>query len=172
MSGSRPKWTAEQDAELRARWGSGASILTIGRALLRTKNAVAGRVHRLGLVKRGSPIAGLRGAAAVRVAKAPRVFKGPLNRVEGGARAFAEARAAPAKQRIIAPRAMPVARPVPAINPNRFCRFIAGEPAGLATLYCEAPCRAGSSYCPDHHAVCFLPWTDRRAPIAVARRAA
>ena len=49
-------WTPDRVKTLMALWAEGISTLEIGRRLGVTKNAVVGKVHRLGLAKRGSPI--------------------------------------------------------------------------------------------------------------------
>ena len=48
-------WTPERVAELSKLWGTGASAAQIGRALGVTKNAVVGKVHRIGLPSRPVP---------------------------------------------------------------------------------------------------------------------
>ena len=50
------EWTAEKIATLMALWEEGLTTSDIGDRLGITKNAVVGKVHRLGLPKRGSPI--------------------------------------------------------------------------------------------------------------------
>lgn len=49
-------WTPARISTLMALWAEGISTLEIGRRLGVTKNAVVGKVHRLGLPKRQSPI--------------------------------------------------------------------------------------------------------------------
>jgi len=49
-------WTPERVSTLMALWGEGIPTSEIGRRLGVTKNAVVGKVHRLGLPKRNSPI--------------------------------------------------------------------------------------------------------------------
>ncbi len=53
MSGD---WLPERTAALIALWNEGLPASEIGRRLGVTKNAVVGKVHRLGLPKRQSPI--------------------------------------------------------------------------------------------------------------------
>ena len=48
-------WTPERVSELQRLWGTGASAAQIGRALGVTKNAVVGKVHRIGLPSRPVP---------------------------------------------------------------------------------------------------------------------
>jgi len=50
------EWTAVRVAALIALWQEGLPTSEIGRRLNVTKNAVVGKVHRLGLTKRESPI--------------------------------------------------------------------------------------------------------------------
>lgn len=50
------EWTSERVNALRALWKEGLPTSEIGRRLGVTKNAVVGKVHRLGLAKRQSPI--------------------------------------------------------------------------------------------------------------------
>ena len=50
------EWTSKRVSALIALWSEGLSTSEIGGRLGVTKNAVVGKVHRLGLPKRGSPI--------------------------------------------------------------------------------------------------------------------
>ena len=50
------EWTPKRVSALIALWNEGLSTSEIGCRLGVTKNAVVGKVHRLGLPKRGSPI--------------------------------------------------------------------------------------------------------------------
>jgi GcrA cell cycle regulator len=51
-----PEWTPVRVASLIALWEEGLPTSEIGRRLNVTKNSVVGKVHRLGLTKRESPI--------------------------------------------------------------------------------------------------------------------
>ena len=50
-------WTAERDAQLRTLWDAGLSGTEVGKRMGITKSAAIGRVHRLKLAPRVSPIA-------------------------------------------------------------------------------------------------------------------
>jgi GcrA cell cycle regulator len=57
MSDNAPSvWTEERLSDLTRLWGEGLSITQIGLALGVSRNAVVGKVHRMGLPKRQSPI--------------------------------------------------------------------------------------------------------------------
>lgn len=64
-------WTEDRLTDLTRLWGEGLSITQIGLALGVSRNAVVGKVHRMGLPKRQSPI--------VKSDK-PRVAKPPIQR--------------------------------------------------------------------------------------------
>ena len=50
-------WTEDRLVQLRKLWDEGLSISQIGDALGVSRNAIAGKAHRMGLPKRPSPIA-------------------------------------------------------------------------------------------------------------------
>ncbi len=49
-----PLWTEAEDATLKRMWDEGKAASAVGIALGRSRNAVIGRVHRLGMQKRGA----------------------------------------------------------------------------------------------------------------------
>ncbi|MHA1597929.1 MAG: GcrA family cell cycle regulator [Alphaproteobacteria bacterium] len=61
------EWTPDHIKTLMALWAEGLPTLEIGRRLGITKNAVVGKVHRLGLPKRQSPISSTPKARVARV---------------------------------------------------------------------------------------------------------
>ena len=40
------------------------------------------------------------------------------------------------------------------------CRFIAGEKPYGDRPFCERVLKEGSSYCPEHHALCYRPFNE------------
>ena len=55
MSDTGNVWTDERLEELKKLWAQGLSISQIGEALGVSRNAIAGKAHRMGLPKRPSP---------------------------------------------------------------------------------------------------------------------
>jgi GcrA cell cycle regulator len=49
-------WTDDRLEQLKQLWGEGLSITQIGQRMGMSRNAVVGKVHRMGLPKRQSPI--------------------------------------------------------------------------------------------------------------------
>lgn len=115
-------WTPEEDLRLRALAAEKRSYGEVAQMMGKTKNAVVGRAHRLKLSKRPTPIV----RRVVDKAKGPK----PIVRQ---ARVRVEA-------------------PVSRLPSEMGCRWIEGEPRGAATLFCDAPRRAGASWCEAHHA--------------------
>lgn len=137
-------WDEARDARVRDLWMQDSPRLSthqIGVALGLSKNAIVGRAHWLGLPGRPSPILSPRTAAE----PAPKPRGAPPVRVTLPRPALSPAPARPALPARLA-----------GSRPGRSCRFIAGSPAGLATVYCDAPTQPGSSYCPHHHAICHV----------------
>ena len=56
MTDSVNVWTDERLEQLKKLWSEGLSISQIGEALGVSRNAIAGKAHRMGLPKRPSPI--------------------------------------------------------------------------------------------------------------------
>lgn len=65
------EWTPDHVKTLMALWAEGLPTLEIGRRLGVTKNSVVGKVHRLGLPKRQSPISSSPKPRIARVASQP-----------------------------------------------------------------------------------------------------
>jgi len=151
-------WTSRDDARLRTGWATGVSAATIGASMGRTKNSVIGRVHRLGLPARPSPIKprpeGQPKAKRVHRRKTAPVVQSIVRnlaivpRVTNGT--------------IVAtlptlPVVVPVAPPVIARPRSlRACCYPMwpNGPVPNPAPYCAAP-TAGRIYCPEHHALCY-----------------
>ncbi len=74
MADDKNSWTEERLEKLRALWDKGLSISSIGEELGVTRNAIAGKAHRLGLKKRQSPIAAKKQAPKETVIEEPEVL--------------------------------------------------------------------------------------------------
>ena len=71
MADDKNSWTDERLAKLRELWDKGLSISQIGEELGVTRNAIAGKAHRLGLPKRQSPISQKKAATPEVVVEEP-----------------------------------------------------------------------------------------------------
>ena len=140
-------WSDERVEQLKSLWTEGLSASQIARALGGvTRNAVIGKVHRLGLAGRASPSRSERPrmpmapkAPSVRshVPAVPVVEEDPLQ-LEDGSHAT-----------------------VLTIS-DRMCRWPIGDPAATEFHFCGRSPKAGSPYCEAHARKAYQPQQARR----------
>ena len=133
------------DAQLRELWSEGHSTAEIGRRLGVSKNAVVRRARRIDLPGRPSPI---RHDGVVR----PRVRRS--NRSPDNPRPATPERPTRAADRQPVDRPPPAMPSDPPLSARSTCRWLDGERP--TWIYCGAPSRLGSSWCPSHHAIVFV----------------
>ncbi|MCJ7872931.1 GcrA family cell cycle regulator [Marinovum sp. 2_MG-2023] len=184
-------WTDERVELLKKMWGEGQSASQIAKELGGvTRNAVIGKVHRLGLSNR----AGVGPAAKPEPAKAAKVEPKikPVPKVEAKPKAEPVVETAvvpkpvtPARRQII-----PAGQPLPPqpsaneISPEalakvseiekkakrltlmelteRTCKWPVGDPATDDFWFCGLPVKQGKPYCEAHVGVAFQPMSSRR----------
>jgi GcrA cell cycle regulator len=151
-------WTDEEEAVLRSLWGEGHSTNEIARRMGVSKNAIAGKAHRLDLEARPSPI---RRGAKPSAPPRPRVPKATLPPLEAFVPIVMPV-PRPISQ-IVMPAPRPISQivlppPVPPPSPVAVrapragspCCWPIGEPRTKAFRYCDAPSISGKPYCGDH----------------------
>jgi GcrA cell cycle regulator len=130
------QWTNDRLKKLKTLWGKGLSISQIGEELGVSRNAIAGKVHRLGLPKRQSPISG-----------------------KAKAKSAASATANP-KVEVAEPENLPLKLALRKINWSRSrCSWPIGDPKTTAFKFCGNEVVVGKPYCNDH---CFEAYTTSR----------
>lgn len=158
----RGGWTPSHDAKLRALWKTGDRTGLIAIAMGKTKNAVIGRAHRLGLEPRKSPIAGR--ISKPRVERQPRVQTGPLKRAQIATRLpIEDPKPTPAPIREPEPQPVEELSPTrepetddaaqpfrPFMLPAGRCQWITGEVTGDDNCKCGAKIVPGAPYCRSH----------------------
>lgn len=180
-------WTDERVETLKKMWGEGQSASQIAKELGSvTRNAVIGKVHRLGLSNRagGTPA---KPAAKEKAAPAAKPTQGKAE-----AKPVAEAASEPAERPIIPLRRqiIPAGQPLPPqpsaneISPEalasvrevekkskkitlmelteRTCKWPVGDPATDDFWFCGLTVQAGKPYCEAHVSVAFQPMSSRR----------
>ncbi|MFQ5567414.1 MAG: GcrA family cell cycle regulator [Paracoccaceae bacterium] len=184
-------WTDDRVEKLKQLWGDGMSASQIAKALGGvTRNAVIGKVHRLGLSNRGAAPGGT--AAAGEAKKADKPAK-PSRPAKAAAEPKAAAPAETAKPAPVAVRPQPVIRdatqprapglPTPEEQAaratlaeiekmarrldlleltERTCKWPIGDPTEENFHFCGLPSVAGKPYCEHHVAVAFQPMSTRR----------
>ena len=146
-------WSAADTEQLKALWSAGISATEIGRQMNRSKNGVVGKVHRLKLESRPSPIK--------QGGRAPR-----KSRRRGTACPTPSLpRVAPQSRPAVDAPAPPVALQPVYLGRIQPCCFVLRS-EGKRHWYCDEPSKPGKSLCPDHHAVCVRAYVrGRKAPV-------
>lgn len=186
-------WTDERVELLKKMWAEGQSASQIAKELGGvTRNAVIGKVHRLGLSNRSS---GAAPESAKTEAKAKPAAKPKAEAKPKAAKPAAEPAAAPAAASRPAPTParkaiIPAGQPLPPqpsaneISPEalakvseiekkakklsllelteRTCKWPVGDPATEDFWFCGLPVQAGKPYCEAHVGVAFQPMSSRR----------
>ena len=143
---TQANWSDERVEQLKSLWTEGLSASQIARALGGvTRNAVIGKVHRLGLAGRASPsrserprvpMAPKTQIARTHVPAAPVVEEDPLQLDDGN---FAT---------------------VLTIS-DRMCRWPIGDPAATEFHFCGRSPKSGSPYCEAHARKAYQPQQTR-----------
>lgn len=156
-------WTDERVEQLKKLWSEGLSASQIAKQLGGvTRNAVIGKVHRLGLSGRATP-----SRPARRTVKPSR----PRTTAAASAPAAPAARQAAAR-----PAAVATAAPAPvepAILPSgefatvltlrdSMCKWPIGDPAQAEFRFCGRKTAGGNAYCEAHSSVAYQPSNKRR----------
>jgi len=165
-------WTDERVELLKKLWGAGLSASQIAAELGDiTRNAVIGKVHRLGLSGRAKTVS----SAAPRPRK-PRAPSHPATmfRVHGATALqpspAVELDIEPIIERETRPALEPVSSERVTIMDLRecMCRWPLGDPGTADFRFCGSRANPGSSYCSYHAQLAYQPATDRRRRTAAA----
>jgi len=178
-------WTDERVETLKTMWAEGKSASQIAKELGGvTRNAVIGKVHRLGLSNRNAaPVA--KPAPKAKPAKEAAPAKAEAKKPEPEPAAAEKPANVPARKPII--RAGQPLPPQPSANEvsaealanvrevektakrlnlmqltERTCKWPVGDPATDDFWFCGHPVQQGKPYCEAHVAVAFQPMSARR----------
>ncbi|MEM8840571.1 MAG: GcrA family cell cycle regulator [Pseudomonadota bacterium] len=181
-------WTDERVEKLKELWGEGMSASQIAKSLGGvTRNAVIGKVHRLGLSNRGTSVPGSGSTEEAKPAEKPATkatVSQPAAPVEAPKPAPAPSvsqRVAPVIRDASQPRAPGLPTPeeeaaratlaeiekmAKKLNllelTERTCKWPIGDPAEENFFFCGLPCAPSKPYCEHHVAVAFQPMSTRR----------
>ena len=160
-------WTEERVAELKKLWAEGHSASQIAKRLGSvTRNAVIGKVHRLGLSGRATPSRPVKRPPRLARPKPqvlPRQASAAAPRPAGGALAV---RSEPAHVQThiseaeanITPQRLPNGDMVTVLTvKDSMCKWPIGDPADAAFGFCGHGTSEGSPYCAEHARVAFQP---------------
>ncbi|MFD1695145.1 GcrA family cell cycle regulator [Roseibium aestuarii] len=169
-------WTNERVELLKKLWTEGHSASQIAAELGGvTRNAVIGKVHRLGLsgrAKTAAPVAKTRrprAAAPAASSGQPAATARPASagqpRVSGATALKADASPAPMARPAVEPMAelVPISERATILTLNeRTCKWPVGDPSSEDFYFCGRHSDPGVPYCAHHCKVAYQPVSDRR----------
>lgn len=140
-------WTEDRVEILKKLWADGLSASQIARQMGGvTRNAVIGKVHRLGLSGRGTPT---RSSRPRRIAIPKPAMKPVLVK--------------PAPVMVEEPVRLDDGNPADVLTiRDSMCKWPIGDPTKTGFHFCGRPVRAGGSYCEGHAQLAYQPPQPRR----------
>jgi GcrA cell cycle regulator len=177
-------WTDDRVEVLKKMWGEGQSASQIAKELGGvTRNAVIGKVHRLGLSNRAGSSSAATAKKEAKPKATSKTASAPKTKVEPKTEPAIKPRPAsegkpnfPARRQII-PAGQPLP-PQPSAKVNevekkakkiglmelteRTCKWPVGDPATEDFWFCGLPVQQGKPYCEAHVGVAFQPMSSRR----------
>ena len=150
-------WTEQMVEELRKMWKEGLTTGEIGKRLNVSKNSIVGKVHRLGLSGRPSPIK-KKEEDQVKTVAPEKPAKPEADPVPAPARKKPETelKASPAT----APKAYSASHNCGSVRltelDNHTCRWPVGDPKDENFHFCGKKVRLGQTYCEEHSAQAYV----------------
>jgi GcrA cell cycle regulator len=179
-------WTDDRVDTLKTMWGEGKSASQIAKELGGvTRNAVIGKVHRLGLSNRATPAKTAKEKPAPKEAAKPKAAPKPEKEKSAAAKIMENPVALPIRRPIItAGQPLPpqpsnseisqealatvaeVEKKAKKLNlmqlTEKTCKWPIGDPATDEFWFCGLNVQTGKPYCEAHNAVAFQPMSARR----------
>ena len=183
-------WTDERVELLKKMWGEGQSASQIAKELGGvTRNAVIGKVHRLGLSNRATTTTAAPKAEA-KAKPAPKAEAKPTPKPTPAPKPVESVEARPSNVTPLRRQIIPAGQPLPPqpsaneISPEalarvneiekkakkltllelteKTCKWPVGDPATDDFWFCGLPSQSGKPYCEAHVGVAFQPMNSRR----------
>lgn len=168
-------WTDEMVEQLKKMWKDGLTTGEIGKRLNVSKNSIVGKVHRLGLSGRPSPIKKKEDASQPKAPAEKSVEKKaaptppPAKEVAKEPATPKKAVADKAKEEVVLPEEemrAPLAKEEKVFKPghlysltdldNHTCRWPIGDPKDENFHFCGKKVRIGQTYCDEHSAIAYV----------------
>lgn len=153
-------WTDERVATLSKLWEQGLSASQIATEIGGvSRNAVIGKVHRLGLSGRVK----IQGSPQSKTGRPPKITK-PLQGFNGNAAVKLDVEEAPALQpQIFADNVIPIGQRCDIMGlKESVCRFPVGDPGKKDFYYCGGRADTGVPYCAFHSKIAYQQVSERK----------
>jgi GcrA cell cycle regulator len=151
-------WTDEAVEELKKMWDKGMTTGQIAKVLNVTKNSIIGKVHRLCLTARPSPIKKTANPdAEKKTPKAAKTCKKASQSKQPAEKPSKEPKKATIEE-IAKPASVVIEETnIPLVKlDNHTCRWPIGDPRDEEFCFCGKRIRTGQTYCEEHAAVAYV----------------
>jgi GcrA cell cycle regulator len=160
-------WTEETVEELKKMWDKGMTTGQIAKALNVTKNSIIGKVHRLCLTARPSPI------KKSSIPKTETEDKKTASKTKKACKTSEKKEKTSEKkvektikEKVVEPKEVKVVEPAPKVVEetniplvkldNHTCRWPLGDPKDDDFCFCGKRIKTGQTYCEEHAAVAYV----------------
>lgn len=146
-------WTNEMIDKLRQMWKQGLTTSEIAKKIGVSKNSIVGKVHRLNLTARPSPIKKKENVVVEQpvqknVEKTPKSAK-PVKKVK-----IEPVEISPT---VVQPTTVEKTECIPLTElDNHTCRWPIGDPRDEGFCFCGKKVRSGQTYCEEHAAIAYV----------------
>lgn len=154
-------WTDKMVEDLKIMWKQGLTTGEIGKRLGVSKNSIVGKVHRLQLDARPSPIK--KKDEETETSAAENTAQPATAKNTGGKKnePRPEKTAAPAPVQPVAAKPLPIKKIVPGNVKltdldNHTCRWPLGDPKDENFHFCGKKVKIGQTYCEEHSALAYV----------------
>ena len=147
-------WTDEAVEELKKMWDKGMTTGQIAKVLNVTKNSIIGKVHRLCLTARPSPIKKSSNSTGKKTVTS--------KKTEKETKAKSTSKCKTKEKPIIIEEAKPQVAPIEETNiplvklDNHTCRWPMGDPKDEDFCFCGKRIKTGQTYCEEHAMVAYV----------------
>lgn len=150
-------WTDEAVEELKKMWDKGMTTGQIAKVLNVTKNSIIGKVHRLCLTARPSPIKKSSGKSVEKKASKPQKAEKVEKATKTSNKVVKEAPISPISENTKTPVSIVEETNIPLVKlDNHTCRWPMGDPKDEDFCFCGKRIRTGQTYCEEHAAVAYV----------------
>lgn len=146
-------WTDEVVEELRRMWDKGMTTGQIAKALNVTKNSIIGKVHRLCLTARPSPIKKM---PAKDVNKKPVAAEKKTRSTPSSSKSVSNENNKTIDEAVSSAN-LPEELNIPLVKlDNHTCRWPLGDPRDDDFCFCGRRIKTGQTYCEEHAAIAYV----------------
>lgn len=149
-------WTEESIEQLREMWAQGLTANEIAKRLGVTKNAIVGKVHRLCLQARPSPIKTKDNENISKPELAVQTGEPKTTEIEDELEEIIDVETADVSVTISTPKKLSGSNVRLIELDSHTCRWPIGDPRDEDFCFCGKKVRAGQTYCDEHSALAYV----------------